>query len=35
MMSITQARRTTAFREGDFMRLLTVAASHDSTCGKK
>ena len=32
---ITQARRCTAYRDGDFMRLLTVAADHDSTYGKK
>lgn len=32
---ITQARRATAFRDGQFMRLLTVASDHDSTYGKK
>ena len=34
-LRITQARRAIAFREGDFMRFLTVAADHDSTYGKK
>lgn len=34
-LRITQSRRATAYREGDFMRLLTVAADHDSTYGKK
>lgn len=34
-LRITQARRATAYREGDFMRLLTVAPDHDSTYGKK
>ncbi len=32
---ITQARRATAFREGDFIRFLTIAPDHDSTYGKK
>jgi hypothetical protein len=32
---ITQARRATAIRDGDFMRLLTVQPDHDSTYGKK
>ena len=32
---ITQSRRCTAHREGDFIRLLTVAPDHDSTYGKK
>ena len=30
-LRLTQARRATAYREGDFMRLLTVAPDHDST----
>ena len=34
-LRITQARRATAFRDGQFMRLLTVASDHDSTYGKK
>lgn len=34
-LRITQARRATAYREGDFMRLLTIAADHDSTYGRK
>ncbi|MBK5913162.1 hypothetical protein [Rhodocyclus purpureus] len=34
-LQITQARRATAYREGDFMRLLTIAADHDSTYGRK
>ena len=33
-LRITQSRRATAYREGDFMRLLTVAPDHDSTYGK-
>jgi hypothetical protein len=32
---ITQARRATAIREGEFMRFLTVQPDHDSTYGKK
>lgn len=32
---ITQARRATAYRDGDFIRLLTIAPDHDSTYGKK
>jgi len=34
-LRITQARRATAFRDGQHMRLLTVASDHDSTYGKK
>ena len=34
-ISITQARRATAYREGDFMRFLTVEPDHDATYGKK
>lgn len=34
-LRITQSRRATAFREGDFIRLLTIAPDHDSTYGKK
>ena len=32
---ITQSRRATAFRDGQYLRLLTVAPDHDSTYGKK
>ena len=32
---ITQSRRATAYRDGLYMRLLTVAPDHDSTYGKK
>ena len=34
-LRITQARRATAYREGEFIRLLTIAPDHDSTYGKK
>ena len=34
-LRITQSRRATAYREGDFMRLLTIASDHDATYGKK
>ena len=34
-LRITQSRRCTAYREGDFIRLLTVAPDHDTTYGKK
>jgi len=34
-LRITQSRRYTAYRDGDFMRLLTVAPYHDSTYGRK
>ena len=34
-LRITQSRRATAYRDGDFMRLLTVSPDHDSTYGKK
>lgn len=34
-LRITQSRRCTAYRYGDFMRLLTVAPDHDSTYGRK
>ena len=34
-LRITQSRRATAYRDGDFIRLLTVAPDHDSTYGKK
>jgi len=34
-LRITQSRRATAYRDGDFMRLLTVAPDHDSAYGRK
>jgi len=34
-LRITQSRRCAAYRDGDFMRLLTVAPDHDSTYGQK
>lgn len=34
-LRITQARRATAYRDGEYMRLLTVAADHDATYGRK
>ena len=34
-LRITQARRTTTYRDGDFIRLLTIAPDHDNTYGKK
>jgi len=34
-LRITQARRATDIRDGDYMRLLTIAPDHDSTYGKK
>lgn len=34
-LRITQARRATAYRDGDFIRLLTIAPDHDNTYGKK
>lgn len=34
-LRITQSRRATAYRDGDFIRLLTNASDHDSTYGKK
>ncbi len=34
-LRITQARRATAYRDGEFIRLLTIASHHDSTYGKK
>ena len=32
---ITQARRATAYRHGNFMRFLTIEPDHDATYGKK
>ncbi|MCX7167954.1 MAG: hypothetical protein NTV11_17010 [Rhodocyclales bacterium] len=34
-LRITQSRRATAYRDDDFIRLLTVAPDHDSTYGRK
>ena len=34
-LRITQSRRATTFRDGLYMRMLTVVAYHDSTYGKK
>ncbi len=34
-LRITQSRRATAFRDGDFIRLLTIAPDHDCAYGKK
>ena len=34
-LRITQSRRATAFRDGHFIRLLTIAQDHDSTYGRK
>jgi hypothetical protein len=34
-LRITQARRCTAYRDGDFIRFLTIAPDHDSTYGRK
>jgi hypothetical protein len=34
-LRVTQSRRCTAYREGDFIRFLTIASDHDSTYGRK
>nr|WP_306824213.1 hypothetical protein [Acidithiobacillus ferrooxidans] len=34
-LRITQSRRATAYRDGDYLRFLTVAPDHDATYGKK
>jgi hypothetical protein len=34
-LRITQSRRCTAYRDGDFIRLLSIAPDHDSTYGRK
>jgi len=34
-LRVTQSRRATAWRDGDFMRMLTVAPDHDNTYGRK
>ncbi|MCP9859168.1 MULTISPECIES: hypothetical protein [unclassified Cyanobium] len=33
-LRISQSRRATAHRDGDFIRLLTIAPDHDATYGK-
>jgi len=33
-LRITQSRRAIAYRDGDFIRLLTVAPDHDATYGR-
>ena len=34
-LRVTQSRRCTAYRDGDYMRFLTIAPDHDSTYGRK
>lgn len=34
-LRITQSRRATAYRDGEFIRLLSIAEDHDSAYGKK
>ncbi len=34
-LRITRSRRATAYRDGDFLRLLTIAPDHDATYGRK
>jgi len=34
-LRITRARRATAYRDGEFMRFLTIAPDHDSTYGRR
>ena len=34
-LRLTQSRRCTAFRDGEYMRFLTIAPDHDSTYGRK
>ena len=34
-LRITQSRRATACRQGDFIRFLTIPPNHDATYGKK
>jgi len=34
-LRMTQSRRATAYRDGDFIRLLSVAPDHDSIYGRK
>ncbi len=34
-LRMTQSRRATAYRDGDFIRFLTIAPDHDATYGRK
>jgi hypothetical protein len=34
-LRITQSRRATAYRDGNFLRFLTIAPGHDAAYGKK
>jgi hypothetical protein len=34
-LRITQSRRASAFRDGNFLRFLTIASDHDAAYGKK
>ena len=34
-LRITRSRRCTTFRDGDYLRFLTIAPDHDSTYGRK
>lgn len=34
-LRITQARRAVAYRDGEFIRLLSIPSDHDATYGKK
>jgi hypothetical protein len=34
-LRLSRSRRATAYRDGNFMRLLTISPDHDSTYGKK
>ncbi|QVL47430.1 MAG: hypothetical protein KFB96_17185 [Thiocapsa sp.] len=34
-LRVTRSRRATAYRDGEFMRFLTISPDHDQTYGKK
>ena len=34
-LRLSQSRRATAYRDGDYLRLLSIAPDHDATYGKK
>lgn len=34
-LRITRSRRATAYRDGNYLRILTIAADHDAAYGKK
>jgi hypothetical protein len=34
-LRLSQSRRATAYRDGDYMRLLSIVPDHDATYGKK